>query len=292
MHTTILVTGATGTVGREVIKQLSMLEGDEIRVRAGVHSVITGENLKRLPGVEISEMDFENQESLHAAFTHADKLFMVAPFADDQVEMEKTLVDEAKRTGVKHIVKLSSMGADEEPGILLGLWHREIERYIEDSGISYTFLRPTSFMQNYIDYNAASIKQEGKFYQPLGNGKVSYIDARDIAAVGVETLLKEGHVGKIYELTGPEALSNNEVAALLSEVSGKQVAYIDTPEAEAREAMLAQGTPEWMADAMLELYGVYKSGSATKTTTTVEDVTGQKPHTMRQFLEDHREDFA
>ncbi|GHA70593.1 SDR family oxidoreductase [Pontibacter akesuensis] len=291
MHTTILVTGATGTVGREVIKQLSMLE-DDIRVRAGVHSVITGENLKRLPGVEISEMDFENPESLHAAFTHADKLLMIAPFTDDQVTMEKTLVDEAKRTGVKHIVKLSSMGADEEPGILLGRWHREIERYIEDSGINYTFLRPTSFMQNFIEYDAGSIKQEGRFYQPTGEGKVCYVDARDIAAVGVEALLGEGHEGKIYDITGPEALSNYDVAQLMSEVTGKQVEYVDVPEPAAREAMLAQHVPAWMADALLELYGVYRNGNGSQATDTVAQLTGRQPHTMRQFLQDHQEDFS
>lgn len=161
MHTTILVTGATGTVGREVVKQLSMLDGD-IRVRAGVHSVIKGENLKRLPDVEIVEMDFEEPESLHAAFTHADKVFMITPFAHDQVEMAKTLVDEAKKAGVKHIVKLSALGAEAEPGIQMGRWHREIEKYVENSGISYTFLRPASFMQNYINYNAESVEKEGE----------------------------------------------------------------------------------------------------------------------------------
>lgn len=291
MHTTILVTGATGTVGREVVKQLSMLDGD-IRVRAGVHSVITGENLKRLPDVEIVEMDFEEPDSLHAAFTHADKVFMITPFAHDQVEMAKTLVDEAKRAGVKHIVKLSALGADAEPGIQLGRWHREIERYIEDSGISYTFLRPASFMQNYINYNAESIKKEGKLYAPTGDGKVSYVDARDIAAVGIEALTGNGHSGKAYDITGPEALSNYEVAHLMSEVTGKQIEFVDVPEPAAKKAMTDQGTPEWMADALLELYRIHSAGHSSKVTNTVEEIAGRKPHTMRQFLQDHKDCFV
>lgn len=291
MHTTILVTGATGTVGREVVKQLSMIDGD-IRVRAGVHSIIKGENLKRLPGVEIVEMDFEDKDSLHAAFTHADKVFLITPFDKDQVHMAKTLVDEAKKAGVKHIVKLSAMGADSEPGIQLGRWHREIEQYIEDSGISYTFLRPSSFMQNFVNYNAESIKHDGKIYMPTGTGKIGYIDVRDIAAVGVEALTGEGHEGQIYELTGPEAISNGEAAQILSEVTGKKVEFVDVPGDAARKSMTEHGTPEWMADAMMELYDVYKAGYSNQVFDSVQAVTDRKPHSFRQFAQDYKECFV
>lgn len=291
MHTTILVTGATGTVGREVVKQLSMLDGD-IRVRAGVHSIIKGENLKRLPGVEIVEMDFEDPDSLHAAFTHVDKVFLLTPFAPDQVQMAKILIDEAKKRGVKHIVKLSVIGADAEPGLQLGRWHREVEQLIEESGISYTFLRPISFMQNYVNYNAESIKEEGKFYGASGDGKMSLVDARDIAAVAVEVLTGEGHEGKAYDITGPEALSNYEVAQLLSEVTGKQVDYIDLTEAAIKQGMTGTGMPDTMANAMVELYTLQKEGKLTQTTDTVEKIVGRKPHTMRQFLQDHRDCFV
>ncbi|WP_299825432.1 SDR family oxidoreductase [uncultured Pontibacter sp.] len=290
MHLTILVTGATGTVGREVVKQLSMYNGD-IRVRAGVHSVIKGENLTRLPGVEIVEMDFEDKDSLQAAFTHVDKLFLITPFAKGQVHMAKTLVDEAKENGVKHIVKLSAMGADAEPPIMLGSWHREIEKYIEDSGIAYTFLRPASFMQNFVNYSASTIKSEGKVYLPTGDGKIGYIDVRDIAAVGVEVLTGEGHEGKIYELTGPEAISNGEAAQVLSEVTGKQVEFVDVPSDAARQAMIAQGAPDWMADAMIELYDVYKAGNSNQVFDSVQAVIDRKPHTFKQFAQDYKECF-
>lgn len=291
MHTTILVTGATGTVGREVVKQLSMHESD-LRVRAGVHSVIKGENLKRLPGVEIVEMDFEDQESLHAAFTHVDKVFLITPLVKDQVNMAKALVDEAKKAGVKHIVKLSAMGADSEPGIQLGRWHREIEKYIEDSGIAFTFLRPSSFMQNFVNFNAESIKHNGKLRLPTGKGKVGYIDVRDVAAVGVEALTGEGHEGQIYELTGPEAISNKEVADILSEVTGKEVEYMDVPEDSARKTMQEQNTPEWMANALMELYSVFKGGYSNQVFDTVQAVTDKKPHTFRQFAQDYKECFV
>ncbi|MCJ8164000.1 SDR family oxidoreductase [Pontibacter sp. E15-1] len=289
MHTTILVTGATGTVGKETVIQLSL--ANNARVRAGVHSIIKGENLKRLPGVEVVEMDFKDPESLHAAFTHADKLFLITPFAAEQFEMARTLVDEAKNAGVKHIVKLSVLGAEEEPGIHLGRWHREIEEYIEQSGIPYTFLRPGPFMQNYANFETENIQSEGRFYQPTGNGKVSCIDVRDIAAVAVEVLTGPGHEGKAYNLTGPEALSNQEVAEIFSEVTGKKVEFVDVPESAAKDAMVQHHMPEWMADAMLELQRMCKENRYSATTDTVQKLTGRPPHTFRKFAEDYKECF-
>lgn len=290
MQQTILVTGATGTVGREVVKQLAMLDG--VRVRAGVHSIIKGENLRRLPDVEVVEMEYTNPDSLHAAFTHVDKVFLITPFTDEQVEMAKALVDEARRVGVKHIVKLSAMGAGAEPGIQLGRWHRETERYIEESGIPYTFLRPSSFMQNFENYSAHTIKQEGKIYMPAGEGKVPYIDARDIAAVAVEVLTGNNHEGKIYDLTGPDALSVAEVAQTISEVTGRQVAFVDVPEDAARQSMQQQQIPDWMTDSLLELYHVQRAGHAGASTGHVAALTGRAPHTFRQFVQDYKECFV
>lgn len=289
MLKTILVTGATGTVGKEVVIQLSVT--DDVRVRAGVHSIIKGENLKRIPDVEVVEMDFKEQNSLHAAFTHVDTVFMVTPFTEDQVNMAKTLVDEAKKADVKHIVKLSVIGADAEQPFMIGQWHREIENYIEYSGIPYTFLRPSSFMQNYINYDAENIKNEGKFYHSTGHGKIACVDVRDIAAVAVEVLIGSGHEGKAYELTGPEAISNQEAAQIIGEVTGTQVQYVDVPADAARPAMLEKQMPEWMVDAMLELEQAYREGRFSDTTDTVQRLTGRPPHSFRQFVEDHQECF-
>ncbi|WP_162427595.1 SDR family oxidoreductase [Pontibacter pudoricolor] len=290
MQQTILVTGATGTVGREVVKQLSMLDG--IRVRAGVHSVIKGENLRRLPDVEVVEMEFTDPGSLHAAFTHADKVFLVTPFSEGQVEMARKLVDEAKKTGVKHIVKLSALGAGAKDAIQLCRWHREIERYIEQSGIPYTFLRAASFMQNFENYSAPTIKSEGKIYMPAGEGKVSYIDARDIAAVAIAVLTGDGHESKIYDLTGPEAISVGEVAATISLVTGKQVDFVDVPEEAAMQSMQQQEMPDWMIHALLELYGQQRAGNSDLVTNCVEELTGRKPHNFRQFVKEYKECFV
>lgn len=283
-----MVTGATGTVGHEIVNQLSM---QDVIVRAGVHSVIKGENLRRLPGVEIVEIDFNDPDSLHAAFTNIDKLVLITPHSENQLEMTRNLVEEAKKKGVKHIVRLSALGAGAEPGIQLGRWHREMERYVEESGIPYTILRPAGFMQNLVNYSAESIKREGKFYMPVGEGKVSYIDTRDIAAVVEEVLLSDEHHGKVYELTGPEALSHQEMAALLGEVTGKQIDFVDVPEEVVRQAMLKHHTPVRIADAILELYAAYKAGKSAAVTDTVQEVTGRSPHNFRQFASDYQECF-
>lgn len=290
MHETILVTGATGTVGREIIKQLSIVDG--VRVRAGVHSVIKGENLKRLPDVEVVEMEFTNPDALHAAFTHADKMFMITPFTDNQVEMAKALVDEAKKAGVKHIVNLSTLGVDEEPHNQLGRWHREIEQYVADSGIPFTFLRPSSFMQNFVNYSSKDIKEANTIYMPADNSKVGYIDSRDIASVGVEVLKGNGHEGMVYDLTGPEALSVHEVATLMSDVTGKLIKFVNVPEETARDAMQQEGLSNRMIDAMLELHGAYKKGQGGYVTNGVEELTGRKPHTFRQFVQDYKKCFV
>lgn len=288
MRQTILVTGATGTVGHEIVKQLSM---QDVTVRAGVHSVIKGENLRRLPGVEIVEVDFNDPGSLHAAFTHVDKLVLITPLSENQLEMARNLVEEAKKQGVNYIVRLSALGAGAEPGIQLSRWHREMERYVEESGIPYTILRPAGFMQNLVNYSATSIKREGKFYMPVGEGRVSYIDTRDIAAVAEEVLLSDKHHGKVYELTGPEALSHQEMAALLGEATGKQVDFVDVPEEAARQAMLKHHTPAPIAEAILELYAAYKAGKSAVITDTVQEITGRSPRSFRQFASDYQECF-
>lgn len=290
MHTTILITGATGTVGREVAIQLSML--NDIRVRAGVHSLIKGENLKRLPGVEIVEIDFEDPGSLKAAFTHIDKLFLITPSTKHQVEMSKKLIDEARQQGVKHLVKLSAMGADEPEPIEMARWHAEIERYVEASGIPYTFLRCAAFMQNFANFEGESIKSKGELRQPLGDAKVGYIDVRDIAAAGVAVLTETGHEGKAYNLTGPEALSNHEIAQLLTDATSKPVRYVDVPEEEARQEMLQAHMPDWMVDAMLELDRMYKAGGGEKVTDAIETLTGQPPRSFQEFATDYRDCFV
>jgi uncharacterized protein YbjT (DUF2867 family) len=289
MSTIILVTGATGTVGSTTVKTLSALGAT---VRAGVRSLIKGDSLKRLPGVELVEINFDRPESLMVAFTGVSTAFLITPFAPDQVEMAQKLIDAAKAAGVQHVVRLSVIGADAEPGIQLGRWHRQAEEYLQRSGLSYTVLRPGGFMQNYANQYAATIKENSTFYQPNGEGKTGYIDVRDIGEVAAQILLNPAnHAGKTYNLTGAQALSGNEVATILSNVTGRPINYVDVPEAAARAAMQQQGLPSWMTDSLLELSAITRAGYTATLTNHVQEIIGRAPHTFEEFVIAYRDCF-
>jgi uncharacterized protein YbjT (DUF2867 family) len=289
MSHTILVTGATGTVGSELVKALA---NRGLTVRAGVHSIIKGDRLRQLnPEVQLVEIDFSRPETLHVALTGVTRLFMITPFSDDQVDIGKRIVDAAKQAGVQQVVKLSAAGAEVEPGIQLGRWHREVEKYLEASGLPATMLRPSGFMQNFLHYNADAIRAEGRLYLPLGEGKVSYIDARDIAATAAAILSSPvaDHQGRAYHLSGPAAVGGAEVAAALSEATGCPISYVDVPEDTAAQG-LAQA-PAWLRDSMLELQRLYKAGHATQVSPVVEQLTHCPPRSIRQFAQDYAAQF-
>ena len=280
----ILVTGATGTTGSEVVRQL---DAKGIAVRAGVHSADRAERIKG-PNVELAELDYGKPDTVKKAFEGIDKLFLLTPVMENHIEIAAGLVDTAVEAGVSHIVRLSALGADSVPGITLGRWHRLLERYIIESGTAWTLLRPTAFMQNFINYFPPT---EGKLFQPLGTGAVSYVDARDVAAVAVEVLTKEDHQSRSYPITGGAAITVEEVAAILSEVAGRAITYMDIPGEAARQGMIDAGQPGWMADAILELLSLYKTGAGAATTTVVEEITGRKPTSFIRFARDHARAF-
>ena len=285
--TTILVTSATGNVGSQVVKQLA---AQQIHVLAAVRSPDKAQALKS-EGVSLVEFDLGKPETLEKTLQGVDKLFLLTPLIPNMVEVSNNLVEAAKKAGVKHIVKSSGMGAEVEPGISLTHWHRAAEKAIEASGIDFTFVRPNGFMQNYANFSGQTIKTQNAFYLPMGDGKVSHIDARDIATVATVALTQAGHEGKAYEITGAEAISNEEIAAIISEIVGREIKYVDVSESAAREDMKQSGMPEILVEATMELYGVYKNGYASEVTPVVEQVTGKKPISFSQFAQDYREDF-
>ncbi|MGA7897521.1 MAG: NmrA family NAD(P)-binding protein [Nitrososphaeraceae archaeon] len=190
-ETTILVTGASGTVGSEVVKQLtspSSLSSDS-RIRAAIRSKNKADKLRdENKIVEIVNMDYDKQETIVDAINGVDKLFLLTLPTPNMTEIASSLIKEAKKNDVKHIVKLSVLDADAEPGILIGRWHRQEEKIIEESGIPYTFLRSGAFMQNFINYFGQTIKTQNAIYIPAGDGKVSFVDVRDIADIATEIL--------------------------------------------------------------------------------------------------------
>jgi uncharacterized protein YbjT (DUF2867 family) len=208
--------------------------------------------------------------------------------------ISSNLVKEAKKNEIKYIVKLSVWGADAEPGTILGRVHRKEEKIIEESGIPYTFLRSGAFMQNFVNFFGQTIKQQSAFFLSAGEGKVSFVDIRDIASAAVALLIKNHaqHENKGYGITGREALSYGQAAEILSKELGKTISYVDISEESARKIMKGAGMIDWLIDGLLELYAIIKSGHAAQTTTAIEEITGRKPILFSQFAKDYAEALA
>ncbi|MBC9881423.1 SDR family oxidoreductase [Bradyrhizobium sp. INPA01-394B] len=282
----ILVIGATGNIGSEVTRQL-VAKG--VGVRALVRDRAKAEAVLGTK-VELVAGDLSRPETVAAAMNGADKLFLVTPLHLDQIAMKSAAIQAAKLAGVKHIVMSTGIGAGPDAGVEIGRWHGKNQEEVKATGVVYTFLQPTFFMQNMLMF-AGTIREQGAFYMPLGDSKVSWVDARDIAQVGVVALTEAGHENKEYPITGSEAVSCAKMAAILSDVLGKGVNYVDVPLAAAKEGMMSAGMPEKLADLMNELYALGPAGHLAYVADTVEAVTGRRPRTFRQFAEDHAAAF-
>ncbi|MBM7119389.1 SDR family oxidoreductase [Archangium primigenium] len=280
--TTVLVTGATGTIGSQVVAALKGRE--DVKVRAAVRSAAKADAL-RGGGVVPVDFEFTKPELIKKALTGVEKVFLVVPFTAEQVEHATKFIDLAKEAGVRHVVKLSALGCEYVPGIDLGRWHRIVERYLEGSGLAHTFLRPTNFMENFIHFNPPG--KDGNIYLPFGQAGCSFIAGADIAAVAAAALTTPGHEGQAYDLVGPEALTVAQVAEQIASVAGRPVKYVDVPEEAARQGMVGAGMPGWSADAMLQLYGLIKAGHAARVTDTVQKITGRAPTTFAEFAKKH-----
>ena len=275
----ILITGASGNVGHEVLKQALALG---LNIRATFQSSAVAS--KAPAGLEGVIMDYNKPETIRPALRGVEKIFLVGPPVRDLPALEANFIKEVQATGRQHIVKLSALGGRES---MFPSGHRDSEENIEASGLPYTFLRPNGFMQNLVNYNAGTIRSQHAFYGCQGNGAVSIVDIRDIAAVAVIVLTATGHEGKSYSLTGGEALTNMQVAEGISRVAGREINYVDLPPVEFKKAILSTGTQEWSADALVDLQRLYREGKASLLTNDVEQLTGRKPVTFDQFARDY-----
>lgn len=277
----ICVTGPGGTVGSEVIERLASAKAP---FRAAYFSNEKAE-AARAREIDAVIIDYKRPETLQAAFQECDKLFLLGPNVPDQTQLELNGVEAAKAAGVRHIVKQSVLGADDEEFSLAKV-HRPVEEAIESSGVAWTFLRPNSFMQNVVTYMGETIRAEGAFYSASGQAKISHVDVRDIAAVAVKALTEPGHEGKVYTLTGPEALTYDELAKELSKVLGRSIRHVNLSPSDLRSAMLAEGMPEEIADRMLDLERYYREGRARGTTDDIKQVTGRDPRRFAHYARD------
>lgn len=281
----IIVLGATGTIGRELVRLLSE-RGRSVRALSR-HP----EEEAALPGVTWVAADLADRTSLPAVFEGAERLFLLTGNTADMVRLQKNAIRAAQQAGVAHVVKLSALGASDHSTSVIGLWHYNGERELMASGLAWTILRPHHFMQNLLDQRA-SIAAAGIVRSPSGEGKIPFIDTRDIAAVAAEVLTGAGHEGTTYTLTGPEARSYREATALLSEALGRPLKYVAETDDEAWTRLRLAGQPPWLAAALLAIAGYQRAGGPTEARTDdVERITGRPPRTLRQFCHDYAEAF-
>jgi len=283
----ILVTGATGHVGSELVR---LLADQGAPARALVHSPDKAAPIQRL-GLETALGDYEQPDTLDAAMKGCDQLFLLSPPSPHQPEQEQHVIDAARLAGVEHVVKQSVPWASPDAPLVFSRWHGQVEQHLAQSGLAYTMLRPSSFMQNFL-MSAQQVADQGILYGMFGEGRVAFIDTRDIAAVAAELLTNPGHQGASYTLTGPEALSAAEVAERLSAATGRQVRSVDLGPDGFRQALAGAGMPGWLVDAVVEGNTMLAAGHAATVTDEVTRLTGRPPRTFAQFADDHQVAFG
>jgi uncharacterized protein YbjT (DUF2867 family) len=282
----ILVTGASGSLGRLVLQQV---RGSGTPYRTLYRS--EAEAGKASPADSAVVGDFADKAGLARVLAGVDMVYLVCSPIPALAELEGKVIQACVETGVRFVLLNSALGAGDYPKSFPS-WHRQAEEKLEASGLSFAIVRPNGFMQNILTYMAPSIRSEGAFYAAMGDARTSFLDTRDIAAA-IGKILKspDQHLGKTYELNGPEAVSYSELANRISKVAGSQVRYVDISEDSQRKSMLALGMPEWQVDALIDLQRYYVGGKGGEVTEVLPRLLGRPPINLDQFLQEFADNF-
>jgi uncharacterized protein YbjT (DUF2867 family) len=283
----ILITGATGIVGSEVIKRLSA-QGKEVRAvtrdlqKAGAH---------RLPHVQFVKADFDDPDSMRLACAGVERAFLLTNSTERAEKQQIDFVRVAQKSGVRHIVKLSQLHADvKSPGRFLR-YHAAVEAAVQSAGMTFTFLCPNLYMQGVLNFRQ-SIKEKSAFFAAAGEARISALDVRDLADVAAGALSSSDHDNKSYSLTGPEALTFGEMAKQLSAALGRTIAFVDVPPEAMRESLAVLGLPPWQADGLLEEFAMYRRGEAAGVESGVFQALSRRPRSFAEFARDYASLFA
>lgn len=272
----ILVTGATGTIGRHLVRALD-------DAGASFRALVRDEAKGRKLGCDFVVGDLDEPASVSAALKDVDRLLLnsggALPVAGPQpmVRQQITVIDAARAAGVTQLVKVSAWRPSPEAKLSVRA-HWEIEQHLHASGLTWSTLQPTGYMQNFFTGDGGFVGDDA-VAGPYGDGRVAYIDAYDIAACAAVLLTNDPEdAGTVHPLTGPEALTHREIAAKLG------VPFRDVPPAEAADDLQAKGLPEWFVADLLWLYADMASGGMAEVTPTVRELTGRAPRTFDEFL--------
>ncbi|MCW4457165.1 SDR family oxidoreductase [Microbacterium sp. MPKO10] len=276
MTTTILVTGATGTIGAALVPEL-------VRRGATVRTMSRREH--ELSGTQNAVADLRDPASLERAVAGTDTVFLNSPSEPDAAMLQCRFADIAAAAGVRRLVLLSQYAADADSPVRFLRWHAEVEHHVRELGIDSTVLRPNLYMQGLLPF-AANAARTGALAAPIENARVSAIDTRDIAEVAAAVLTESGHAGATYTLTGPRAVTHAEIAAALSQATGLGISFAPVS-AEQFAAALGSFLPSWQVDGLLEDYAHYDRGEAAEVYSTVSDLLGRPARSIEQFAHDH-----
>jgi uncharacterized protein YbjT (DUF2867 family) len=283
----ILITGATGTVGSEVIKQLAT---QSVLVRA-----VTRDLRKAQEGahthIEFVQGDFDDHETMRRACAGVERAFLLTNSTDRAEEQQVAFTRVAQQSGVRHIVKLSQLHADPNAPQRFLRYHGVVEEAIQASGLTFTFLRPNLYMQGLLNFRQ-SIREKSSFFAAAGDARISIVDVRDLADVAVAALTRSGHDNKVYSLTGPAALTFADMAQQIAEVVGRPVAFVDVPAEAMRGALLDLGFPTWQADGLLEEFAMYRRAEAAAVEPGVREALGRPPRSFDEFARAYAQMFA
>ncbi len=277
----ILVTGASGTVGSELVQQLLAMRQP---MRVLTRDVKKLAHLTHQTEVVVGSLD--QPSTLDAIMQGVTRIFLVT----FETQQDINIIQAAKRAGVQQIVKLSTMEADPAK-IQIGKWHREREQLIEASGIDWTFLRPSMFMSNTIEWWADSIKQQSAVYFPGGKGTVAAVAPHDVAAVAAAALTQQGHTKQAYTLTGPQLHSMGEMVNIIGKTLGKPLRYASIPQLAAKLWLMKNGMDKTMVNALMEVMTILSKNEGALVTDTVQHVTGRVPHSFEAWCRQHSEAF-
>jgi uncharacterized protein YbjT (DUF2867 family) len=280
----ILVTGAAGLSGSSIIREFAR---QKTEVRALVRNRVRAVAPEALPRVELVEGDMSRPETLETALRGVERVLMISSSVPQMLETQCTFIDACVRAGVGHIIKFS--GAESGLGFKpenfrFTRMHEEIERYLEGSGLAWTHLRPSQFMQVYLREVPAIVSADSLLL-PMANSRLSPIDIEDVAKIAFAVLRDGGHEGKSYNMTGPEALTMTEIAERISQATGKNVRYVDIAPEEKRQAILAAGAPPYFVDALDELFAERRKRPESRVCLGTHEALGIKPTTFAEFAQ-------
>jgi uncharacterized protein YbjT (DUF2867 family) len=279
MKKNILVIGATGTVSYEVLKVLAHYD---VNVRLGVRNPDRAQAME-LPKVEIKQFDYCDPESHDDVFEDIDTWLLVSPPANFRLQKcVSTVIDHAGNMGIKQIVNISKLGIQDDNHPM-----RMIEDHIENSGMNYTFLRPNCYMQYFNTYFRQIILDEGSIKLPAGRAKTSFVDIRDVAEAAAMLLNRDSQENKTYQLTGVKAYTIEQVANMISEVCGKEIAYNEISEEDFEMLLKLDGWEDLAVDQAITLCRFVRQGWNAAVTSGIFDILGREPRTFHNYVRDY-----